>query len=129
MGLTVPQLRRPCPRLEQTWRSFAGRGRFPPVSFVCSFSSPLHGLTLGPPAKTRNRIKWSRKSTVKFDSFGDRSRCPPGVLTPSQRVRRSDLVSEGRLHRRRETARFPKRARQLCWADRVGRRVHRRRPQ
>ena len=33
----VAKLRQPCPRLEQTWRSFAGRVRFPPVSFVCSF--------------------------------------------------------------------------------------------
>src|SRR5262249_56761105 len=31
------KLRQPCPRVEQPWRSFAGRVRFPPVSFVCSF--------------------------------------------------------------------------------------------
>ena len=44
MGLALPQLRQPWPRLEQAWRSFAGGVRFPPVSFVCSFSSPLRAI-------------------------------------------------------------------------------------
>jgi hypothetical protein len=30
-GPDSTQLRLPCPRLEQAWRSFAGRVRFPPV--------------------------------------------------------------------------------------------------
>src|SRR6516164_4781447 len=47
MGLTVPQLRRPCPILEQAWRRFAGRVRFPSASFVCSFSSPLRVFDFG----------------------------------------------------------------------------------
>src|SRR6516225_3733576 len=67
MGLTLPQLRRPCPRLEQAWRSFAGRVRFPPVSFVCSFSSPLHGLTLGPPVKTQqDQVVYETHGKVRF---------------------------------------------------------------
>ena len=41
MGLPLLQPRRPSARLKQTGRSFAGGLRFPLVSFVCSFSSPL----------------------------------------------------------------------------------------
>jgi len=35
------------PEIGASQRSFAGGVQFPPVSFVCSFSSPLRGLTLG----------------------------------------------------------------------------------
>src|SRR6516164_6430272 len=40
MGLPLLQLRWSCPRLEQACRGFPGRVRFPPASFVYSFSSP-----------------------------------------------------------------------------------------
>src|SRR5215469_7141832 len=68
MGLTVPQLRRPCPRLEQAWRSFAGRVRFPPVSFVCSLSCPLHGLTLEPPGEhtEQDQVVYEIHGKVRF---------------------------------------------------------------
>jgi len=46
MGLTLSQPRWPSPRVEQISRSFAGGLRFPLVSFVCSFSSPLRVLRL-----------------------------------------------------------------------------------
>src|SRR5262245_61626977 len=126
MGLTPRQPRRPCPRLDQAWRSFAGRVRFPPVSSVCSFSSPFRDLTLGPPGENteQDQVAHEFRGKVRYiwRSFALSSWRANTIVTC---VWRSDFVSEGRLHRRRETARFPECARLLCWADRVGRRIPR----
>lgn len=54
MGLALPQLRQPWPKLKQAWRSFAG-GVIPPVSSVCSISSPLRGTYFFALGLTRRR--------------------------------------------------------------------------